>query len=260
MDEKKEISIFHLFRKDGSPLFLYPFSTPGEFISMLDTGDVTGRYGSEPEVESLSNLRENLYKIVEIGIRQWLSEIRFIPKFLISAGIFLATFFFFAFVIPDPLPGIDEFFMALLASGAIFFFLGRRDQQSQEALKKRGELRAKIDKILFLDSDVVKQVEEDLQRNEEFSPEEMLIKITDLQEAYSFGEDTNDAPHMLQCFEKYFASLNQSDKERIVNKVSKGNPSPRHIKAIRKWADDKLIDLSLLAVYTRIKKTVNLKK
>ena len=87
MNEGK-ITIFHICRKDGSSIFLYPFNKKQNLIEILDNNEITGVYGKEPRVESLTMLRNELYRLIEQAVRDWSAEKKFIPRFLISTGSF----------------------------------------------------------------------------------------------------------------------------------------------------------------------------
>ena len=89
MQNKKRIIIDHIFGKDGSSLFLHPFSEEDKTTDLLEHADIEGKYGQEPRVESLVLLRNELYRVIESQVKRWISEQRFIPRFLISAGVFL---------------------------------------------------------------------------------------------------------------------------------------------------------------------------
>jgi len=71
--------------------------------------------------------------MVEIGVQRWVSEMRFTPKFLLSAGAFLVLYFFMSFVVRDPIPVIDEIAVSLGGAIAVYIIMGRRDMRSDMA-------------------------------------------------------------------------------------------------------------------------------
>ena len=133
----------------------------------------------EPRVEALTMFRNELYRQIEVGVKNWLSDARFVPKFLISALVFVVTYFFMSFVVRDPLPVIDEVALGLAAAVVVFLLLGRRDMNSKLATKKRLDLRVIVDRITFRESAFVKQVEEALHRNETGGMEEVVKQIVE---------------------------------------------------------------------------------
>jgi hypothetical protein len=121
--------------------------------------DLAGRYGREPRVESITMLRNDLYRRIEHDVRDWSNERRFIPRFLIAAGAFLIAYLFMALVIRDPLPIVDEILIGLGVGIFVFFAAGRRFEQSGAASQRRVALRAKVDAVVFSEDPFVHQVE-----------------------------------------------------------------------------------------------------
>ena len=88
-----KLTIFHICRKDGSSMFLYPFTAKQNLIELIDNNEIIGLYGKEPRVESLTLLRNDLYRMVEQAVKDWASERKFLPRFLLSTGFFLLLYF-----------------------------------------------------------------------------------------------------------------------------------------------------------------------
>ncbi len=121
--------------------------------------ELRGRYGTEPRVESLTTLRNDLYRRIEQDVRAWINERRFIPRFLIASAVFLVVYLFMSLVIIDPIPVVDE---VLIAGGvAIFSFViaGRRFEQSHPAGDRRVTLRSKVDGVVFSEDPFVRRLE-----------------------------------------------------------------------------------------------------
>jgi hypothetical protein len=164
------ITIYHLSRRDGTALFIHPFIKRG---SMLDLGgefELVGRYGREPRVESVTMLRNELYRRIDTDVRDWINERRFIPRFLISAGVFLVVYLFLAAVVRDPLPVLDETLIGLAVAAVTFIVVGRRFEQSRVAAQRRVALRSKVDGVVFSESPFVRELEDLLQQLEELDP------------------------------------------------------------------------------------------
>ena len=92
MGKKERRYIFHLYRADGQSLILNPFEAPDKLRAALETEEIEGRYGAEPPVALLTTFRNDLYRAVEAAVRRFLSDARFVPGFLLSAGAFFASF------------------------------------------------------------------------------------------------------------------------------------------------------------------------
>ncbi len=98
----KKVFIFHIRKADNSGLYLHPFENFEKMISKGNSISVEGKYGEEPVIESLTAFRNKLYRIVEASVNNWITESRFIPRFVGSAIVFLLTYFFLSFGIRDP--------------------------------------------------------------------------------------------------------------------------------------------------------------
>ena len=61
-------------------------------VPTLEQGPLEGRYGTEPRVEALTGFRDELYRQVELGVRHWMADRRFVPKFLLASGAFVALY------------------------------------------------------------------------------------------------------------------------------------------------------------------------
>ena len=107
---------------------------------MLENSDIDGLYGREPRVESLTLLRNDLYRQVEQSVKDWTAERKFIPRFLISTSAFLVVYFLTSFVIRDPIPMVDELLLGLAAAVVVYLVLMKRDSDSKKATEMKVSL------------------------------------------------------------------------------------------------------------------------
>lgn len=258
MGERAKTYIFHIFRKDGSSLLLHPLSTPEKVVNQLEGVVIEGRYGLEPRVEALTLFRNELYRQIELGVKSWLNDVRFVPKFLIAAGVFIVTYFFFSYVVRDPLPVIDEIVLGLAAGVVVFILQGRRDLASKAAVKKRLNLRIIVDRITFRESDFVKQVEEALHHIEMVSAEEVVKRIIEPVQQ-ELGEPCKlEASQFIRMLESRFNFKKLQREERVFRRFVQGASPPG--REIARLFESKKYDFPLYAVYKSFKKTVaNLK-
>jgi hypothetical protein len=166
------ITIYHFSRRDGTALFIHPLEKPGTMLDITEDIELQGRYGQEPRVESVTMLRNELYRRIETDVRDWINERRFIPRFLIASTIFLIVYLFLAVVIRDPVPIVDELLIAAGTGIAGFFVVGRRFEQSRIASRRRVTLRAKVDGVVFSESPFVRDAEDLLHVLEALAPED----------------------------------------------------------------------------------------
>jgi hypothetical protein len=97
-----------------------------------------------------------LYAAIDFSVDRWIQNKQYIPRLLISAAVFTASYFFLSLVIRDPVPMVDE----LLISGGLVLlawnYLAKRDTRSSIAQRRRYELKLRcgereqeIDEQLF---------------------------------------------------------------------------------------------------------------
>ncbi len=256
MGDKDRIIIFHIFREDGTSLFLHPFASADKIVNQLEKSTVAGRYGMEPRVEALTMFRNELYRLIEVGVKNWLSDVRFIPKFLMSALAFIVVYFFTSFVIRDPLPVIDEVAIGLAVSVAVFLLLGRRDMSSKAASKKRLDLRVIVDRIVFRESDFVKQVETALHKHETGSVEEVIGQIVEPVRQV-LGEDyREEAAQFIRALESRFNFKKLQREEKLLKRIMKSSPRELN-RSFSRLVESKKFDFPLYAVYKSFKSTVS---
>ena len=255
MEKKEKVYLFHLYRKNGESIFLHPFDVSERLVTLLERGEVLGRYGREPRVESLTVLRGELYHRIEVAVRRWLSDVRFIPKFLISTGLFLLAYFFTAYAIPDPLPVIDELAVATGVAVFTYLLMGRRDIASEIAARKRSALRSVVDQIVFRESDFVRQVEDLLHRNESLSMQEVIRRILSPQEPELRAPDPDEAAQFIRLLESSFNFTRLRKEERILKSYVRGGERGDRLRAIARIGEAKKLDFPLYAVYKSFKRT-----
>ena len=257
MEHKEKTTIFHLYRQDGTALFLHPFDSLDKLMNTLKRSEIVGKYGTEPRVESLTLFRNDLYRLIEDAVKSWVSEKRFIPRFMISAVIFLLAYLFLSFVIPDPIPLLDEILIGAAAAFGGYFLLSRRDQRSNLALKKRVELRTAVDRIVFSHDRFVKELEDALQHHESASREALLEEMigSGIEKRFVI-EDEGDAKQLITYLEKRFSTREYRKQEKLLSRArDRRPPAERNVQFLSRWSESKKIDLSLFAIYRRMKKS-----
>jgi hypothetical protein len=158
MDEAQSITIFHLRRPGGHSEILHPF---GREVPLAENSlPVTGLFGADPEMDAVNQFRELLYRQIDSEIRSWLTEMRFIPRFVATAVVFLLVYFILSLAIRDPIPLVVQLGGATAVSVALFHWMGRRGELSSIAVEKRAGLRRQVDAISFAYSPVLEAVED----------------------------------------------------------------------------------------------------
>lgn len=257
MPSPEPVHIFHVFRKEGTPLFLHPFGGKKRSVDILEGRTVDGLYGREPRVESLTMFRNELYRIIERDVKEWISEVRFLPRFLIASGVFVAAYFFLSLVVRDPLPIVDELALSLGAAVASYLLVGRRDVRSGTATKRRIALRAKVDNIVFRESELAEDFETLLTKSEEADVDELISMLSDTSSARGlagyYGGDNEALKQLIGYLNDFFAGSDYRRQERRFLK-SEAPIEERERNAFKRWIALKNVDLPLFAVYLSIKR------
>jgi hypothetical protein len=255
MNETARTYIFHLFRADGKSLILHPFQSADKLASALEQTQVLGRYGRDPSVESLTEFREEVYRLIDAAVKRRIADARFIPRFVLSAAAFLVTYFFFSVIVHDPIPVLNGF-LSVAAAIACFVLLGRRYSRSDAAAKKRRELTELADRVLFTESGFIRAVEDSLHVNECRSVEEITTEIL----APSLQElgpaEREETEQLLSLLEGILDPRNLKRGERVIRKLG-ANPAPRQgAGGLAELVGSRAMDLPLYAVYRAVKKSV----
>jgi hypothetical protein len=243
-DEKHTIYIFHISRNGLRPAFYHPLAGNQTFITQAEENRIRGRYGKDPRVESITQLRNDLYRKAETAVKFGIFERRFVPRFLISAGVFLFIYFIASFAIRDPIPLVDELLLA--GGGALisYLLLGRRLLVSRAAAEKRNELRAVIDEISFTESGFVKKIEELLAEYDS-------ADLADLLRIYESGGSPLMLPEWkpeARALENYLAGIFREKGVRNFGKRLQKHANPKKLIAGAR------IDFPLFVLYTVLRR------
>lgn len=256
MGKNERRYIFHLYRADGQSLILHPFLNSDRLRAALETQEIEGRYGAEPPVALLTSFRNDLYRSVEEAVRRFLSDARFVPRFLLSSGAFFASFMILSYAVPDPILIVDELLVAIAAGIGTYLFLGRRDLGSDAAMKKRIALRNSVDQIKFVPSGFLARVEQELQRTESGDFESAVRSILEEQAKPQLAaEERAEAEQFVQLLEEKYRFKRLRREEKVLRTYASRAASDRG-DSLRRWSDTKKLDLPLYAVYKRFKRTV----
>ncbi len=193
--------LFHVRGGDGVAHFFHPFTGSLSFLDQLRKTEVEGRYGAEPRIESISLLRKELYEYADSAVNKWVAERWFTPRFVFSACAFLIAYFFFSYVIRDPLPMIDELIAGIFFGIVTFRSLGKKYRSREEVEALRKELKERIDKIQFQESSFIRKIESLVQELEGISVEMLLEQWRRGEKLALHPEEMEEAEEFLSCLE-----------------------------------------------------------
>ena len=190
--------------------------------------------------------RNNMYRRIEEDVRDWISEKRFMPRFLSGAAVFLVTYLILSLVVRDPIPMVDELLLAAVTSVATYFFIGRRDLRSEEASKRRIALRNKVDGVVFTGSDFVAELERSLHRYEAATREELLESLNSAKADPLWAEHGEEATRFLSTLASFVESKRVKQIER---RLQKG----RGLGSLAEPSNTESLDLPLVLLYLELK-------
>ena len=215
------IYVFHIRKPDTGGIYLHPL---GEFDKIISSGalfQLEGRYGEQPLGESLTAFRNNLYRIVEDSVNSWIIESRFIPRFLISAAVFLFAYFFFSFVIRDPVPVIDEIILGVISAVICYVLLGRKYKRTGAASKLRAHYRDIVDRIVFSQSSFIIALESFLVHIDGKNIEDIIQNSLNYNEFAELISEQNsvEREQFLSYIERVLKKQLSGEQRRLVNKI-----------------------------------------
>lgn len=259
MKSEQTITIFHLYRNDGTALFLHPFDDAEVLLALDEATQIFGKYGQEPQVEYITLFRKELYRAVDTAVNSWIQEKKFIPNFLWASMGFLVLYFLFTFSLRDPLPMIDEIIVAGAGAVGVYLYRLRKVHTLPQAEQLRKKLRWRMDHIEFHEDPFVKEVEDLLHRYESVSRDKLLQSMY-LQDELSLSDaEVKDAYMLIAYLEKRFSSKLYRKQEKMMDRYVSSGGENRRYDALRNLAERGKIDLSLFVTYRSLKRRAHVR-
>ncbi|WP_422481907.1 hypothetical protein [Pleomorphochaeta sp. DL1XJH-081] len=141
---------FIIRRSKGEPLYLTPFVDPKRAGSWDPDEEIRWHASTGLTAHEKDDALFTLYTQIDRGVDRWIQDARYLPRLLISAGVFLVVYFFFSLAVRDPLPMIDELVIASGLAVGTAIWLSRRDKKSEMAMKRRLEQKQNASRSDFV--------------------------------------------------------------------------------------------------------------
>jgi hypothetical protein len=143
------ITCYVLARRKKPDIILDPY-LQDEKVGQWDPDDkVTLRSGETLTKQQKDAVSYSLYASIDFAVDRWIQNKQYIPRLLVSALVFLVSYFFMSLVIRDPIPMVDELVISSAATIFCWVFLSRRDTRSSVAQKRRYELKQSAGSPVF---------------------------------------------------------------------------------------------------------------
>ncbi len=169
---------FYLLKRTyGSTLYLHPFLEKKGVEKWDSDAVVTTAVSSEITRNEKDDYLYELYKRIDHGVDSWIQELKYIPRLLNSAAAFLVVYFFFSFVIRDPIPVIDELLAATAGAAAFYLWTASKNRKSEIAMKKRMELKTQAEKADFIVNHALHELENTLLEYDEMPAITLADKV-----------------------------------------------------------------------------------
>ena len=182
---------------------------------------IEGRFGSNPEVEAMSLVRNLLYAQVDKEIQEWASEKQFFPRFIASMAVFFVMFFFMAWAIRDAIPLVDELLVATVGGVTSYLIIGRKGQVSKPALEQKIILKKRVDTIHFTQSSFIIDLEKLFRAINDADGSLNATKIHEDYNGLLEKVSENEYRQELELLEKGLP-LSTRKKQRFKKLISKG--------------------------------------
>lgn len=154
--------------------FISDLPEKSDLIEFFENEAIKGLYGTSPDTEDLQSFQSEWKVKVDLAVRSWFNDSKFLLHFTLATCIFLLSFYFLSYVIRDPLPLVDEIVLSLILGILGWYRLSNQEVHSEKALVKKQELIQSLNSISFESGDFLKQVELYLEKVSSMNRDEVL--------------------------------------------------------------------------------------
>ncbi len=169
----------------------------------LTEGNISVSYGG-----SLTDVDHELIKTefrvnIEKAVNRWINDSKFLIHLLLSAGVFLVSFYFLSYVVRDPVPFVDEIILSFVLAGLAWYRLKNQQNQSEKVIQKKVELEQYLSDVSYESSDFVTQVELYLEKLGSMDQEERSRMIESGAVPVFFTSEKKELVTLLRLLENY---------------------------------------------------------
>jgi hypothetical protein len=131
---------YRILRDNGEAMYVTPYLGEGK-VDATEAVTIQSDAPLSPMEKDKASIA--LFADIDWSVETWIMEKRYVPRLLLTAGVFLLVYFFGALAVRDPIPMVDELVVSLVVSILFWRFLSRRDVASALARKEKNELKEK---------------------------------------------------------------------------------------------------------------------
>ncbi|MBN2628479.1 MAG: hypothetical protein JXA95_17565 [Spirochaetales bacterium] len=216
----KRVLILH--REDGA-MDVFTAQPPLDFVSSLEKEEIEGYFGTYPDMRGIDQVKGKLYILGEEGSRLQMGEKTFYVRFGLSTLVFLVLFYFFSYIVHDPVPLVDEVGLSLAGSILFSLWYRKRMERGTRMVQKKIDVKGNIDRIEFRESLFLKELELYLETLEQ----RPLEKIGESWSRESFRATADDDTGMMaEILKAIEVRLGRKGLNRFARLMGKGKVSP----------------------------------
>ena len=250
---------FILFSKNGRKRVLSPFQNPKTGSGVPD-GEFVWYCSQTPQADDIRDIEQTVFVQIDKAIDRWIQDIRYLPRLFAAAGGFLLLYFFFSFVVRDPVPVVDELIFAFAGAAGLWFWLSRRARKSDVSLRRRMVYKQAVSDARFVPDQDTAEAERWLDELEGCALLDLCDKLVRCRD--------NDLPQIdfeldsdfLFLLEEYF-TLRAGAMARMIGEVEQArrddDPNPRINGRLIRMGQYDRSDLALLGLIIRLKEKKN---
>lgn len=237
-------------REFGGAVILHPYAEKKQVVKELDRSPIVFHYAEEPNEDDRSAMLYGIYSVIDSAVDIWVQELKYIPRLLASAAVFLLVYLFTALVIRIPVPLVDEILFSSAAAAAMYIITAKKSTRSEVAMKRRLELKHTADQASETQTPELREVQDALAQLEKVP----LLKLSDM----IAGKREFPADPINSAVSKDIAaSLEHALKQQkygktLLQKLSADTSERRRERFaayLYRLSQNKKIDLPLIALY-----------
>jgi len=172
-------------------------------LENLTEGNISVSYGDSVTEDDLDKIRTEFRINIEKSVNRWINDSKFLVHLLMSAGVFLVSFYFLSYVVRDPIPYVDELILSFVLSGMAWYRLKNQQYQSDKVIQKKVEMEQYLSEINYTSSDFVSQVELYLEKLSAMDHDERKKMIDSGAVPVFFTSEKKELVTLLRLLEDY---------------------------------------------------------
>ena len=141
----------YIIKSQGKDYYLTPFYKRSD-IDKIENSEKVVWHSAESWDSILQNTaRKVCYREIDDSMDTYINDVRYYPRLFASAAVFVVLYFFFTFVVRDPIPIIPEVIGSSIGAGWMWNYMKKHDSKSEVVEKHRLELKQMAGECTFVE-------------------------------------------------------------------------------------------------------------